>query len=87
MLCGIYFGNQCWESFSSTNLFKPVHVVCVGLFDGLGGLRIALSRLGQSIKVVAYVSSEIDPPAKRLIRKQWPGVVEWGSILNKYRTT
>ena len=57
-------------------------VICVGLFDGLGGLRIALQKLGKYIVVILYISSEIDKPAKRLVRKRWPGVVVWGSVLS-----
>jgi len=61
---------------------KPVRVLCVGLFDGMGALRVALSRLEPTVLVVAYVSSEILGPAKRVVRKRWPGVIEWGSVLN-----
>ena len=53
----------------------------MGLFDGLGGLRIALQKLHAYAVVILYISSEIDRPAKRLVRKRWPGVSEWGSVL------
>ncbi len=36
-----------------------IRVVCIGLFGGLGGLRIALQKLGPNVSVVAYASSEI----------------------------
>jgi len=54
--------------------------LCVGLFDGLGGLRLALKKLEPRCFVVGYISSEVDKPAKRLVRKRWPGVTEWGDV-------
>ena len=55
-------------------------ILCIGLFDGLGGLRIALNKLVTRCCVVGYVSCEVDKHAKRLVRKRWPGVIEWGDI-------
>ena len=56
----------------------PSHVLVIGLFDGMGCLRIAAERMG--LKVIGYISSEIDRSAKRLVRLRWPGVVEWNDI-------
>ena len=53
-------------------------VLVVGLFDGIAGLLCAVSRL--PITVVGFASSEIDPRAKKLVRKRWPGVIELGDV-------
>ena len=55
-------------------------VVCVGILDETGALRVALSRL--PIEVVGYISAgPLDQPgSKRLIRKRWPGVIEWPDL-------
>ena len=83
---------QCQTTPLDVIHFKPQHihrgalscqvarVICVGLFDGLGGLRIALQKLHLHLVVVVYISSETDKSAKRLVRKRWPGVQEWGSV-------
>ena len=60
------------------SLLRCPKVLCVGLFDGLGGLRVALSRL--PVVVIGFISSEVDRTAKRLVRRRWPGVIEWGDI-------
>lgn len=53
--------------------------VCViSLFDGIGALMVALSRL--ECQVVAYAASEIDKPCCRLVRTRWPGVIELGDV-------
>ena len=63
------------------NLWGPfalVSVLYIGLFDGLGGLRPALEKLGAS--VAGYIICENPKAAKRLVRLRWPGVIEWGDI-------
>ena len=57
--------------------FRP-RVLVVGLFDGIAGLLVSVSRL--PVLVIGFVTSEIDSAAKRLVRKRWPGVIELGSI-------
>ena len=47
-------------------IFRPTYVVLVGLFDGMGTLRRSAERLGLSI--AGYVSCEVDPTAKLVIR-------------------
>ena len=59
-------------------LLKQARVLVVGLFDGIAGLLCALSRL--PVLVIGFASSEIDPVAKKLVRKRWPGVIELGNI-------
>ena len=43
-----------------------VRILVVGLFDGLGGIRIAYRKLNKYVVVMCYVSSEIDKVAKRV---------------------
>ena len=56
---------------------KP-RVLVISLFDGIGGLLAAVSRL--PIVVVGFAASEIDSACKRLVKKRWPGVIELGSV-------
>ena len=91
---GLSVLEECMESLLDVRHFRHQHVqsgtlachvlrvICVGLFDGLGGLRIAFQKLGKYVIVILYISCEIEKPAKRLVRKRWPGVVEWGSVLS-----
>ena len=53
-------------------------VLVVGLFDGIGGLLVSVSRL--PVVILGFVTSEIDSMARRLVRKRWPGVIELGDI-------
>jgi len=46
--------------------FRP-RVLVVGLFDGIAGLLVSVSRL--PVLVIGFVTSEIDSAAKRLVRK------------------
>ncbi|CAE8644364.1 unnamed protein product [Polarella glacialis] len=57
-----------------------IRILCVGFFDGVAGLLVALTRL--PVEVVGFASAETDPTARRLIRKRWPGVIELGSVLS-----
>ena len=57
--------------------YRP-RVLVVGLFDGIAGLLVAVTRL--PVLVIGFVTSEIDSAARRLVRKRWPGVIELGSI-------
>ena len=47
-------------------------VLCVGLFDGIGALRVALDLLG--CKVLGHVSVEINSQANRVIESHFPEV-------------
>ena len=53
-------------------------VVLVELFAGAGASAVAAARL--PMEVVAHISSEIDPAARRLVRRRWPGVIELGNV-------
>ncbi len=58
--------------------FLPIYVLIIGLFDGMGALRACASRMG--LRVIGYISCEVDPDCKRLLKLRWPGLVEWGDI-------
>ena len=62
----------------SSPSFGRVRVVCLALCDGVGCLRVALSRL--HVEVVGYASAEVDPAARRLLRQRWPGIIELGDL-------
>ena len=34
------------------------------------------------VLVIGYISCEIDKTAKRVVRRHWPGVIEWGSVVS-----
>ena len=61
----------------------PTYVVLIGLFDGMGCLRVSAARMG--LTVLGYISCEIDKAAKRVVRLRWPGVIEWNNIESVYR--
>ncbi|CAK0793653.1 unnamed protein product, partial [Prorocentrum cordatum] len=74
-----------WRAWESRNPGLPPPagdkvpaVLVIGLFDGIGGMIVALSRL--RTKIIGYVSSEVDPCARRVVRKRWPGLIDWGNI-------
>lgn len=50
----------------------------LSLFDGLGGLRIALDRLG--ITPSAYYASEIDKHAMQVSGANYPDIIQLGSV-------
>ena len=53
---------------------RPEHMVlCVGLFDGIGALRVALDLLG--VQVIGHVSVEKEPTARRVVEAHFPGLV------------
>ena len=46
-------------------------VFSVGLFDGIGALRVALETI--NIKVLGHVSAECNPAAQRVVESHYPG--------------
>ena len=46
-------------------------VLCVGVFDGIGALRVALDLLG--CRVLGYVSIEANEAASRVVEAHFPG--------------
>eukprot|EP00438_Fugacium_kawagutii_P011158 Skav227732 [mRNA] locus=scaffold3513:12968:18204:+ [translate_table: standard] len=53
-------------------------VVCIGLFDGIGALRVALEVLG--VPVLGYVSVEKEASAQRVVASHFPGVLHYPDI-------
>ena len=57
----------------------PEHqVLLVGLFDGIGALRVAMDL--QSVAICGYVSVESNPSARRVVESQYPGVVHYDTV-------
>jgi len=54
-------------------------ITVLSLFDGLGGARIALDRLGIPCK---YYASEIDKYAIKIALKNYPDIIQLGDIAN-----
>ena len=48
-------------------------VVTVGLFDGIGALRVALEALG--VSVLGHISVEKDPGAQKVVEAHYPGTI------------
>ena len=53
-------------------------VLVVGLFDGLGALRVAIESLG--IPVIGYVSIEKQANARRVVESHFPGVESYDDV-------
>ena len=64
----------------SPDVVKDQAVLVVGLFDGLGALRVAVDVLG--IQVLGYVSVERNPAARRVVESHFPGVVVFEDVLS-----
>ena len=59
-------------------------ILVIGLFDGIGGLIVALSRL--PVMIVGFVSCDTDEHTRRLMRRRWPGLIEWNDVQKITRT-
>ncbi|CAK0815284.1 unnamed protein product, partial [Prorocentrum cordatum] len=57
---------------------RVLSVLLIGLFDGIGGLAVAVSRL--PFRIAAYVAAETDAKARRVVRLRGPGVIDWGDV-------
>jgi DNA (cytosine-5)-methyltransferase 3A len=55
---------------------KGINVL--SLFDGIGGGRIALDRIGA--KIDHYYASEVDSNAIKICQKNWDDVIEIGDV-------
>ncbi|CAK0829863.1 unnamed protein product [Prorocentrum cordatum] len=53
-------------------------VLIVSLFDGVAALAVAVSRL--PVDIIGMVCSEVDKPARRVVRLRWHGTADWGDI-------
>eukprot|EP00438_Fugacium_kawagutii_P029336 Skav210185 [mRNA] locus=scaffold2101:277240:280722:- [translate_table: standard] len=52
---------------------RELRVLSIGLFDGIGALRVALEALG--VKVLAHVSVEPNKSAQMVVESHYPGTV------------
>eukprot|EP00971_Amphidinium_carterae_P321828 6397415-Amphidinium_carterae.1 len=53
-------------------------VLLISLFDGIGGARRAWELLG--LPLAAYISSEVDKSARRVVKRAWPEAIDWGDV-------
>ena len=53
-------------------------ILAIGLFDGIGALRVALELV--NIPVVGYVSVERHEPARRVVEANYPNVVHYHDV-------
>lgn len=53
-------------------------ILAIGLFDGIGALRVALDTL--MILVIGYISVEKHEPARRVVERHFPGVVHYSQV-------
>ena len=53
-------------------------VLTVGLFDGLGALRLACDALG--LPMCGHISVESHAPARRVVESFFPGTVMWDDV-------
>ena len=53
-------------------------VLTIGLFDGIGGLRVAADAVG--LTVIGHVSVECHPPARRVVESRFPHTLFINSV-------
>ncbi|CAE7827088.1 unnamed protein product [Symbiodinium sp. CCMP2592] len=53
-------------------------VVCIGLFDGISAMRVALEAI--RTRVVLHVSAEIDPTCRRVVETHFPDVIHHDDV-------
>ena len=57
----------------------PDHgVLVIGLFDGIGAIRVALDL--QDVHIVGYISVEKNPAARRVVEAHYPGVLVYNDV-------
>ncbi|CAK9010766.1 unnamed protein product [Durusdinium trenchii] len=54
-------------------------ILSIGLFDGIGSLRVALDLLG--CDVAGHISVEKDPGARRVVEHHFPGTIHYPDIV------
>lgn len=74
--CGKFFRKQYEKNFINkpNNYMKPINVL--SLFGGIECGRVALEKLG--VPVENYFSSEIDPYAMEITKKNYPEIIHIG---------
>ena len=58
--------------------FIQLHLLVIGLFDGIGGSIVALSRL--PVRIWGFVCCDTDEHNRRLMRRRWPGLIEKNDV-------
>ena len=58
---------------------EQFQVVVIGLFDGIGALRVAMDL--QGVSVLGYVSVEKEAHARRVIESHYPGALHYHCLL------
>lgn len=53
-------------------------VLLIGLFDGIGALRVAMELL--NVPILGYVSVEQHAPARRVVERHYPGVIHYPDV-------
>ena len=53
-------------------------VLCVGLFDGISALRVALDLIG--VQVIGHVSVDKHQPARRVVESHYPGTLFYEDV-------
>ncbi|CAK0821056.1 unnamed protein product [Prorocentrum cordatum] len=79
----VYLTREMREELMATLLVIPLaaaslRALCIGLFDGICGLAVALSR--PLVRIVAYVNAETDAKAGRVVRLRWPGAIDGSDV-------
>eukprot|EP00438_Fugacium_kawagutii_P015746 Skav233435 [mRNA] locus=scaffold1486:284964:287666:- [translate_table: standard] len=57
---------------------NDLQVVSIGLFDGIGALRVALDL--QGVRVLGHVSVEQHEPARRVVESHYPGTIHVSNV-------
>ena len=57
---------------------KNKRILAVSLFDGIAALRVSLNRA--CAPVFLYVGAEIDPAARRCVRRWLPNLLEYTDV-------
>ena len=57
---------------------EEFQVLVIGLFDGIGALRVAMEL--QGVSVIGYVSVEKEAGARRVVESHFPGVVHYVDV-------
>ena len=75
------FGEQVASGSSTGEMqsHRGGRILSIGLFDGIGCLRVALDLLG--CDVAGHISIEKDPCARRVVEHHFPGTVHYPDIV------
>ena len=66
------------EATESKTRLVDGEVLLIELFSGIGGARAAFTLLG--FELGGYLASEVEAAPKKVVKQQWPSVVEWPRV-------